>query len=63
MLSLGSNIPSNNYYASIETEILRFFRSTLGSNTFIASAKQLLTVMKNTGSKHRSILSMLKKNL
>ena len=51
-------MPSNIYYASIGSEILRF--TTSESNTFITLGYQLLKRMKKQGSKHRFIISMLK---
>ena len=42
MSQLDSNIPSNIYYGSLESEIISFARTTTDSNTFITIANQFL---------------------
>ena len=63
MSHLESSIPSNINYAPIGAESLRFARTTSDSNIFIRLANQLLKRIQRWGSKHRSIIPMLKKIL
>ena len=55
------NISSNIYYASTGSEVLRLARTSSGSNAFVAFDNQLLETVQKQGSKHKSIVSMLKK--
>ena len=61
MPHLDSNNPSNIYYASIDSKMLRFARSTLDINTFVTLSNHILTRMQKQGSKHRSIIFKLNK--
>ena len=61
MPHLESNIPLSINYISIDSEILRFARTNFDSKTFITLANQLLKIIQEKGSKHRSIIAMLKK--
>ena len=58
---MDSNIPSNIYYQSIGSEILRFGRTTLEINTFVTLSICLLKRMQKQRRKHRSMVSMLNK--
>ena len=58
---LDCNSPSNIYYASISSKIFRFARTTLNINTSVTPSNHILTRMQKQGSKHRSIIFMLKK--
>ena len=61
MPHLGSNIPSNIYYASIGSEVSKFARTTSNINNFVTLSNRLLKKMQKEGSKHRSTISMLHK--
>ena len=61
MPHLDSNIPSDIYYASIGSEILKFARSTSDINTFLTLFSCLLRKMQQQESKHRPITYMLNK--
>ena len=61
MLHLDSNIPSNIYYPSIGTEILRFGGTTSDKNTFATISYSILKKMQKQGSKLRPMISMLNK--
>ena len=50
MSYLESNIPSNIYYVSIGSEILRFAKTTSDSNNFITLATQIMKRMQKSGS-------------
>lgn len=55
------NISSNIYYASTGSEVLRLARTSSGSNAFIAFDNHLWETVQKQGSKHKFIVSMLKK--
>ena len=61
MSHLDSYIPLNIYYTSISSEIVGFVRTTSEINAFVTLSNGLLKKMQKQGSKHRSIISMLKK--
>ena len=63
MSCLDSNIPSNVYYASIGSEILRFARTTSDENIFVTLSNPVLKRMHKQGSKYRSIIYMLNNNI
>ena len=56
MPHMNSNIPSNIYYASIDSS-----RTTSDINTFITLSNCLLKRIQKQGSKHKSITSILNK--
>ena len=56
---LDSNIPSNIYYESIGSGILRFARTTSYINTFVTLSHCLLKRIEKQGNKHRFMSSML----
>ena len=58
MPHLDSNIPSNIYYVSISSGILRFAGNTSDINAFATVSIRHLKRMHRQGNKYRSIMSM-----
>lgn len=57
----NSNIPSNMFYATLGSEVLRIGRATSHVDDFQKSTSSLLSRMKKQGAEHKSLSNVLKK--
>ena len=58
---LSNNMPSNIFYSTLSSELLRIARCTTGKENFLKSSKSLITRMRNQGATYSRLQKCLKR--